>query len=539
MQRNRDRRMTLSLELHPTAAALPMLLVAAATLILGATVLARERASAVTLSFFILTLSVWMWLTGVSLMTMTVTPRAAFDLARFAYVGVATIPAAVLQFTVSLIGSRRRHRLPLIATWCTSAVFLALFLFTHTLLSGTWHYGWGFYPRLTPASAVFLAFFGVVLARSLVLLGRTRTLTGQEGRRNSSFFAALAIGYAASVDYLPAFGVALYPIGFIPILGFLVLAARAAMRFRLADLTPSLVADMLLDTIHGGVLAVDTHGRVRVANEVAAELLGWTPDQLFGADLREILGLSMLPATDSDSFARSSRTRNRVAKWRRSDDTEIELVVSATALRDSSTSEPIGVLYAISDLADRRRAERNAFDATHDFLTRLPNRSGFAEEFALMTERVATARRIPALFFIDLDGFKDVNDKYGHLVGDALLQLVATRLRNAIRGTDLLARYGGDEFVLLLDLARDEDATLVGNKLIRVISDPYIVDEHRVRISASVGAAFHPQDGTSVAALVRAADNAMYGAKRSGKSRLKISRDDVAGPPPFGIDARA
>jgi diguanylate cyclase (GGDEF)-like protein len=247
----------------------------------------------------------------------------------------------------------------------------------------------------------------------------------------------------------------------------------------------------------------------------------------------------VLPVTDSDSFARNARSRNRIVKWRRSDDAEIELTVSATALRDNATSEPIGVLYAISDLADRRRAERNAFDATHDFLTRLPNRSGFAEEFALMAERVGRTRRVAALFFIDLDGFKDVNDRYGHLVGDTLLQLVATRLRNAIRGTDLLARYGGDEFVLLVDLARAEDATLVGNKLIRVISDPYSVDDNRVRVSASIGAAFHPQDGTTVEELVRAADHAMYRAKRSGKSRLTISRDDIAAPPPFGIDARA
>jgi diguanylate cyclase (GGDEF)-like protein/PAS domain S-box-containing protein len=307
----------------------------------------------------------------------------------------------------------------------------------------------------------------------------------------------------------------------------------------MADLTPSFVADLLLETMHGGVLVVDTHGRIRVANDVAAELLGWTADQLRGSDLRELLGVSVLPATDSDSFARNSRTRNRLATWRRRDGSEIELTVSATALRDSGSSEPIGVLYAISDIADRRRAERNAFDATHDFLTRLPNRSGFAEALELMTEQVTAAGRIAALFFIDLDGFKDVNDKYGHLVGDTLLQLVATRLRNAIRGTDLLARYGGDEFVLLLDLARGEDATLVGDKLIRVIGDPYAVDENRVRISASIGAAFHPKDGTTVEALVRAADNAMYGAKRSGKSRLQISRDDVATPPPFGIDARA
>ena len=257
--------MTLSLQLHPTAAAMPMLVVAAATLILGATVLARERASAVTLSFFILTFSVWTWLTG-----------------------------------VSLIGARRRYRPALIGTWCASAAFLAVFLFTRVMLTGTWHYAWGFYPRLAPASAVFLVFFGAVLARSLVLLGRTRAQTGQERRRNSSFFAALAIGYTASVDYLPAFGIAFYPLGFIPILGFLFLAARAAMRFRLADLTPSLVADMLLETIHGGVIVVDTHGRVRVVNGVAAEMLGWTQDQLFGADFRQMALAVAGPALDEE-----------------------------------------------------------------------------------------------------------------------------------------------------------------------------------------------------------------------------------------------
>ena len=530
--------MTLFLELHPTAAALPMFLVAAATLILGVTVLARERASAVTFSFFVLTFTVWMWLTAISLMAMSASPRAALDLARCAYVGVALIPAAVLQFTAALTGTTRRQRPRLAAAWCSSAAFAAIFVATPWMLAGTRRYWWGFYPRLAPVTSVFLLFFGVVLAASLLLLARSRAQSSQERRRNTSFLAALGVGYLGSVDCLPAFGVELYPLGFLPILGFIVLAAWAVSRFRLADLTPSFVADRLLETMHGGVLVVDTQGRVRVANEVAAELLGWTPDELREADLREILGVSVLPATDTDSFTRNSQTRNRIAKWRRRDGADIELVVSATALREAGNNEPLGVLYAISDIADRRRAERNEYGATHDFLTRLPNRSAFDEAFEIMKARVMAVQRVAALFFIDLDGFKDVNDKYGHLVGDALLQFVATRLRNAIRGTDLLARYGGDEFVLLLDLARAEDATLVGNKLIRVISDPYTVDENRVRISASIGAAFYPIDGATVETLVRAADAAMYSAKRSGKSRLRISRDDVSAPPPFGIDAR-
>src|SRR5262245_36237439 len=184
--------MTLSLELHPTFAAIPMLLVAAATLILGATVLARERASAVTLSFFLLTVTAWTWLTGVSLLAMAVAPRAALDLARFTFVGVTLIPASVLQFTAALTGSARRRRSLLALVWSASAAFLAIFFGTPWMLAGTWHYRWGYYPRLAPASALFLVFFAAVLGYGLSLLSRARANTAQERRRNSSFFFALA-----------------------------------------------------------------------------------------------------------------------------------------------------------------------------------------------------------------------------------------------------------------------------------------------------------------------------------------------------------
>ena len=200
------------------------------------------------------------------------------------------------------------------------------------------------------------------------------------------------------------------------------------------------------------------------------------------------------------------------------------------------------MLYAISDLAEKRRADHNEFDATHDLLTSLPNRARLAESFAEIQDAVNASERVAGVFFLDLDGFKAVNDTYGHATGDALLQLVASRLRNAVRGDDVIARFGGDEFVLFLNLARVADGTIVADKLLRVLSDPFAIGEERVRISASIGAAFYPLDGNDVEALIAFADSAMYRAKADGKARLHVaspSHRDFVSPSPYGTDARA
>jgi len=525
--------------LAPALSALPTLTVAAAIFILGLIVIARERPSDVSLSFFALTVSVSTWLIGISLTMMSVDAHGALLFSRLAYIGVAAIPAAVLHFTIALLDEVHRRRSVLIGCWMVSAVFVALFTSTNVLLQSTWHYSWGFYPHLKEASAAFLVFFTIVLAWSLELLVRKDLPTETERRRNHAFLAALAVGYLGSVDYLPAFGVSLYPAGCIAIFGFIVLSARAVLRFRLSDLSPAFVAAQMLQTVQGGVIVVDTHGRIRVANAAAAQLLGYSLQEIRGADLREMLQLPTLPSTDTDSFIRRSVSRNRPAAWTRKDGSEIELSVSAMALRNGGV--PVGVLYAITDLSDRRRAERNEFSATHDALTRLPNRVRFAEAFRDMRRVVTETGRVAGVFFLDLDGFKAVNDRYGHATGDSLLQIVASRLRNAVRGDDVIARYGCDEFVLLLNLARIADGETVANKLLRVIGEPFLIAKERISISASIGASFYPRDGEEAEALIAVADSAMYSAKSEGKSRLHVAtpRLDIAQRPPFGIDARA
>src|SRR5687768_5086240 len=165
---------------------------------------------------------------------------------------------------------------------------------------------------------------------------------------------------------------------------------------------------------------------------------------------------------------------------------------------------------------DARRLE---FLAHHDTLTGLPNRAMFHDR---AREAVAHARRhdkTAAVLFVDLDHFKEVNDRLGHDIGDALLKLIASRLRACVRGDDFVARIGGDEFcVLLQDIADPREAASVAQKLVAELGQSCRIDQHEVSSGASIGIACVPQDGQDVATLLRLADAAMYRAKEAGRN---------------------
>jgi diguanylate cyclase (GGDEF)-like protein len=159
--------------------------------------------------------------------------------------------------------------------------------------------------------------------------------------------------------------------------------------------------------------------------------------------------------------------------------------------------------------------------ARHDALTDLPNRLLFHE---FMTRALARARRgeIVALHCIDLDQFKGINDVLGHVAGDTLLMQVAARLRDCVRDVDLVARFGGDEFaVVQVGLQRPKDAEVLANRIVRVLSQPYVIDSHPASISASIGIAVAPTDGMDTDELLRKADIAMYRAKAEGRQTAR------------------
>jgi two-component system cell cycle response regulator len=162
--------------------------------------------------------------------------------------------------------------------------------------------------------------------------------------------------------------------------------------------------------------------------------------------------------------------------------------------------------------------------ALHDALTGLANRRLLDERASLALAHARRNTTNMAIVFLDLDGFKPVNDTYGHDVGDALLTMAAERLVNAVREEDTVARLGGDEFVIALWEIRDADnATIVGSKLMAAMSEPYSIQGHELCVSASAGFAIYPEHGENVESLMKSADLALYDAKREGKNAYRIS----------------
>ncbi|CDG83551.1 diguanylate cyclase domain-containing protein [Janthinobacterium agaricidamnosum] len=159
--------------------------------------------------------------------------------------------------------------------------------------------------------------------------------------------------------------------------------------------------------------------------------------------------------------------------------------------------------------------------ALHDALTGLPNRRLLEDRIENTVQHAARNRGKAAILYLDLDGFKAINDTYGHAYGDDILKMVAGRLVDASRKEDTVARIGGDEFVIVLgDLCGSGDAREPATKLIDIISAPYFINDLTLNLSTSIGISIYPDDALSVETLLNAADTALYQAKRAGKNRF-------------------
>jgi len=184
----------------------------------------------------------------------------------------------------------------------------------------------------------------------------------------------------------------------------------------------------------------------------------------------------------------------------------------------------------LSDITERKRMEQKlAHQATHDLLTGLPNRAVFEDRFRQALARARRQGGMAALLYLDLDRFKRINDTLGHSAGDTLIQMAAGRLAGCLRESETLSRSSGDRFLLVLsDVGAPQDAVRVAERILETLSRPFSVKGNEVFLGASIGIALYPRDGVDLAGLQRAADSALYAAKRQGKRRIQLSNPEIS-----------
>jgi len=205
----------------------------------------------------------------------------------------------------------------------------------------------------------------------------------------------------------------------------------------------------------------------------------------------------------------------------------------AQRLSISAITDETGKLqqYAalIGDITKRKQAEeRIRYQANYDSLTELPNRTLFLDRLNLALARMKRGQGKLGLMFIDLDGFKLINDTLGHEVGDLLLQEAAKRLNQCVRRGDTIARLGGDEFTVIMpDLEDPRNSSMVAQRILDALAKTYILDGHEAFVSASIGITVFPDDGDSASHLLRNADAAMYRAKEQGKANYQFFTADL------------
>jgi diguanylate cyclase (GGDEF)-like protein/PAS domain S-box-containing protein len=294
-------------------------------------------------------------------------------------------------------------------------------------------------------------------------------------------------------------------------------------------------ASVTLNSIGDAVLSTDILGHVTYLNVVAEKLTGWTSAEAVGKPLGKVF--QILDGATRESVSdplEAAIQENKTVKLTpnciliRKDGSEFPIEDSAAPIHDHS-GVVTGAVVVFRDvtLARAMTAEMSHL-AQHDILTDLPNRLLLKDR---ITQAIAAAIRNHtkvAVLFLDLDGFKDINDSLGHATGDSVLQSVAKRLLSCVRNSDTVSRQGGDEFVVFLSEIKDPlSAGIMARKILTAVNESFRFDQHDLQLTASIGLSTYPEDGQDVEELLKKADTAMYEAKKRGHNNYQFFRNDM------------
>jgi diguanylate cyclase (GGDEF)-like protein/PAS domain S-box-containing protein len=289
-------------------------------------------------------------------------------------------------------------------------------------------------------------------------------------------------------------------------------------------------AQVTLNSIGDAVICTDISGKLTFLNLVAETMTGWSRQQAAGRPMPEVF--QILNAANREVIPNPMELaveQNRTMSLPldciliRRDGVELPIEDSVSPIHNRE-GKVTGAVIVFRDVsAARAMTLQVTHTAQHDFLTSLPNRMLLNDRIAQAIALAPRHNKKVAVLFLDLDGFKHINDSLGHSIGDKLLQSVAERLVTCVRAADTVSRQGGDEFVVLLsEMAQAEDAAITARRMLQAIAEPHLIDGHDLHVTSSIGVSVCPDDGLDAETLIKNADTAMYQAKESGRQAYRF-----------------
>jgi len=275
------------------------------------------------------------------------------------------------------------------------------------------------------------------------------------------------------------------------------------------------------------IMVIDSRGILKAANKSAERLFGFSEDEMLGQNVSILMPAPYAQQHDTylNNYCTGGERKiigiGREVMGRHKDGSSFPLHLSVGEFLQGDQRLFVGICH---DISERRQfTEHIAFLAKYDGLTGCANRREFIEGLSNAIESCDINERKIAVLFIDLDGFKQINDNHGHRVGDRLLKLTAERFQKTLRDTDLLGRVGGDEFVVSIVIdSKIETASEIAKRLLETLREPFVIDNRALTVSASIGISLFPDDGITADEVINEADIAMYQAKVEGGNCIRL-----------------
>jgi diguanylate cyclase (GGDEF)-like protein/PAS domain S-box-containing protein len=281
----------------------------------------------------------------------------------------------------------------------------------------------------------------------------------------------------------------------------------------------------MFDNSGEAIIITDAQRNVVAVNPAFVEITGYSADEVMGKNPKILSSGKQTAEFYNTMWTVLKETGQWSGEiWNRRKNGEIYPEWLSIGVVKNHRGEIINYISLFSDITKRKEAEqRIEFLAHYDSLTKLPNRALFADRLKRALVVAGRNGKKAALMFLDLDKFKEINDRLGHLAGDHLLQSVAERVKSCVRESDTICRQGGDEFMVLLeDIGGVDDVEKIAHKIISSMSEPHRIGDHSMTVTFSIGAALYPDDAGDDKTLILHADKAMYRAKKSGRNNFQI-----------------